>query len=68
VNLQLRVIHKLERQVAVVSFVEEVLELLEKESSPVIHLDCNENMRKMDEKREEMRSRCVQLMTSAVFW
>lgn len=40
-NLQLRVIQKLERQVAVISFVEEVLELLEKESPPVVHLNCN---------------------------
>jgi len=52
-HLQLRIVKKLKRQIAVVSFVEEILELLEKESSPVVHLNCNENMRKMRKKKDQ---------------
>lgn len=43
-NLKLRIVEKLQSQVAVVSFVEKVLELLEEESSPIIHLNWNEKI------------------------
>jgi hypothetical protein len=39
-NLQLGVVHELKCQVAIVGFVKEILELLEKESPPVVHFNC----------------------------